>query len=129
MRARDRHTTFVLAGMLLLNVLTAAGSVVAVWRLARRADLAAEKAEASEKASVQASAAALLLSDRVSESPRSSDEDPQRPLETVVGYGQTRTKAAIYLYRDVRDGDGIVRREFIQRFPITSGPKTTGGSR
>lgn len=118
MRTRDRHTLLVLIGMLLLNLVTAVVSACFVWRASRRAEECLKRADAAEKASVQACASALLLSDRspVSVDPDSGEVVPQQ--ETVVGYGQTRSKVSLYLYRDIRGTDGVVRREFFERFPL-----------
>lgn len=121
MRARDRHTSFVLAGMLALNVLTALCAVCStyVYRSRFRAisQDVATSIKVSEKASVDAASTALSLLDLVREGGYSVDDS--KPLPPVVlGYGQTRSRNAIYIYRDLRDSDGVVRREFVSRVPF-----------
>lgn len=120
MRRRDRHVALVLAGMLFLNILTALASVSAVYVYRKRFRLLSESTlssvKASEKASVEASASAMLLVDLVQDRSLYSDDVQTAPV--VVGYGQTRSRNAIYVYRDIEQ-DGVVRREFIQRIPLS----------
>lgn len=124
MRVRDRHFVRILAVMLALNFVTAAASVAGVVVYRRRFHDLAEKTsamcESSERSSVQAAAATLALADRLRDLDGSvAGEDAGVVLEpVVVGYGQTKTKAARYVYRDLRDPDGSMRREFILRIPF-----------
>lgn len=120
MRRRDRHLALVLVGMLSLNILTALASVSAVYVYRKRFRLLSESSlascKAAEKSSVEAASTALLLADMVRDRPSGDSGDYVRPV--VVGYGQTRSKNAIYIYRDIDEG-GVVHREFIQRIPIS----------
>lgn len=119
---RDRHVVFILGGMLLVNLLTALASVSAVYVYRRRfyalsLDSIAS-CKASEKASVEASASALLLVDLVKD--RQVSTDGETYIAPIVrGFGQTRSKNAIYIYRDVEE-NGVVHREFIERIPFSS---------
>lgn len=123
---RNRHVALVLVGMLVVNFLTASVSLYCclVFRsrflvLSREA---AASCKASEKASVEASASALLLADIVQG--RSGDGDIPASPPRVVGYGQTRSRNALYIYRDVEQ-DGVVRREFVERIPFSALSPTT----
>lgn len=119
MRRRDRHLALVLGGMLLLNIFTALASVSAVYVYRKRFRLLSESSlascKAAEKSSVEAASIALLLVDMVKDHPADESGEYVRPV--VIGYGQTRSRNAIYLYRDIDEG-GVVHREFIQRIPI-----------
>lgn len=117
---RDRHVSFILGGMLLVNVLTALASVSAVYVYRRRFHVLSHESlascKASEKASVEASASALLLVDLLKDSQATTDgETYSAPI--VRGFGQTRSRNAIYIYRDVEE-NGVVHREFIERIPF-----------
>lgn len=116
---RDTHLAFVLAGMLSLNILTGLVSVSALYVYRKRFRLLSESSlascKAAEKSSVEAASTALLLVDMVKDRPVDESGEYVRPV--VVGYGQTRSRNAIYLYRDIDEG-GVVHREFIQRIPI-----------
>lgn len=124
MRTRDRHTFFVLVGMLALNAFVAAGSAVYLvarersWR--RVVDDLERRVSSAERTCVTASAVAAAVADGYA--PHGRDEDPAaRPFEpVVVGYGQSRSQSAIWIYRDVRDEWGNVRREYLQRIPLPS---------
>lgn len=120
MRRRDRHTAFVLGGMVALNILTALCTVTstAIYRRRFRAvseDLAVS-IKTSEKASVDAASTALALLDQLKA--RGEVDEDALPPPVVLGYGQTRSKGAWYIYRDVRDSYGEVRREFVSRVPF-----------
>lgn len=119
---RDRHVAFILGGMLFVNLLTALASVSAVYVYRRRFHALSEDSiascKASEKASVEASASALLLVDLVKDRQVSTDgETYSAPI--VRGFGQTRSRNAIYIYRDVEE-NGVVHREFIERIPFST---------
>lgn len=129
---RDRHLLLVLLGMLAINLATAVCSVVCVNVYRRRFRSLSlsllSAAQASEKASVEAASTALLLADQFgAPSSAGTDVAPVRPV--VRGYGQTRSRNAVYIYRDVEQ-DGIVHREFLQRIPLSSlnSEKTVSGS-
>lgn len=123
MNRRDRHVLLVLGGMLALNVLTALASVSACYVFRRRFHALSEDSlascKASEKASVEASASALLLVDLIKDRVNVDDLDSGYSPPIVRGFGQTRSRNAIYIYRDVEQ-DGVVRREFIERIPFTT---------
>lgn len=121
---RDRHVAFVLGGMLFLNILTALASVSACYVYRRRFHALSEDSlascRASEKASVEASASALLLVDMVKDRVSVSEDSAAVPYSPPIvrGFGQTRSRNAIYIYRDVEQ-DGVVHREFIERIPFS----------
>lgn len=124
MRRRDRHLTLVLAGMLALNIATALCAVASTYLYRKRFRLLSnslmEKVLSSEKSSVEAAATALTIAEYVKAGGIAGDEDlagyvsPPR----VVGYGQTKSKNAIYIYRDIEEA-GVTRREFVQRIPLS----------
>lgn len=120
---RDRHVLLVLAGMLVLNLLTALASVSACYVYRRRFHALSEDSlascKASEKASVEASASALLLADMIKDRGLSDDSSSVYSSPIIRGFGQTRSRNAIYIYRDVEQ-DGVVHREFIERIPFAS---------
>lgn len=119
---RDRHVLLALLGMLLLNVLTAVSSVVCVGVYRRRFRVLSETVQASvrasEKASVEAAATALAIAEQSSAAPY-TDPDVAPPVQTrIVGYGQSKSRGARYIYCDV-EIDGVVHREYIQRIPFS----------
>lgn len=120
---RDRHVLLVLVGMLVLNILTALASVSACYVYRRRFHALSEDSlascKASEKACVEASASALLLVDLIKDRSLSDDSEPTYSAPVIRGFGQTRSRNAIYIYRDVEQ-QGVVRREFIERIPFAS---------
>lgn len=120
MLRRDRHVALVLGAMLFLNVLTALLAVSATYIYRRRFKALSEdvavSVKTSEKASIDAASAALTLMDAV-RSGATSDGDAVDAVPVVLGYGQTRSRGAHYIYRDVRYGDEV-RREFVQRIPF-----------
>ena len=126
---RDRHVLLVLGGMLFLNILTALASVSACYVFRRRFHALSEDSlascKASEKASVEASASALLLVDLIKDRVNLDDSEPGYSAPIVRGFGQTRSRNAIYIYRDVEQ-DGVVRREFIERIPLASLSRDNG---
>ena len=58
-----------------------------------------------------------MVKDRVSVSEDSAAVPYSPPI--VRGFGQTRSRNAIYIYRDVEQ-DGVWHREFIERIPFSS---------
>lgn len=126
---RDRHVLLVLGGMLVLNILTALASVSACYVFRRRFHALSEDSlascKASEKASVEASASALLLVDLIKDRVNVDDPDSGFSAPIVRGFGQTRSRNAIYIYRDVEQ-DGVVHREFIERIPLASSSGDNG---
>lgn len=124
MRRRDRHLAFVLAGMLALNIATALCAVASTYLYRKRFRLLSnslmEKVLSSEKSSVEAAATALTIAEFVKAGGIADDGylagyvSPPR----VVGYGQTKSKNAIYIYRDIEEA-GVTRREFVQRIPLS----------
>lgn len=121
MRRRDRHVTFVLAGMLALNIATALCTITSTWIYRRRFRAVSEdlatSIKISEQSSVDAAATALQLVDMIRDGGYQVAEEAEMP-PVVLGYGQTRSGKAFYLYRDLRYPDGEVRREFVQRIPF-----------
>lgn len=117
---RDRHVLLVLAGMLLLNVLTAFFSVFGVVVYRRRfrefSKSVSESVKACERASVDAASVVMSWAES---GMVSADPDVAPPVQTrIVGYGQSRSKGAIYLYADV-EVDGVTHREYLQRIPFS----------
>lgn len=88
--------------------------------LRARVDAVEERAAICERTVADASAAAMAAAGVVRDSPASSTGDEARTPPQVLGYGQTRTQRRRLLYRDVRDSDGIVRREWIASLPLPS---------
>lgn len=117
-RRRDRHFLFVLAGVLLLQFFTSLSSVVCVSVYRRRFAAAMSAASKAEKASVEAASTALLLHDQLVASGSVAAPDVAPVTRRVVGYGQSRSRNAIYIYRDIEE-DGVVHREFVQRIPFS----------
>lgn len=121
MRRRDVHTLAALVAMLGVNVATAAGLL---WiASARRRDLLQRVADletrvaSAERTCVDAAAATLALADGAQVGDASSSGSTA-PAPVVLGYGQTRSRNAVYVYQDVRYEDGEVRRTFIERIPF-----------
>lgn len=120
MTRRDRHLVSILVSVLMLNAVTTIVAVVCCFSFRSRFRALDSELRASvgssERASVEAAAAVLAVADRVGSG---SGVDVEDPRPQVIGYGQTRTSRARYVYRDLRDPDGTVRREFVYRFPLS----------
>lgn len=121
MRRRDRHFVFVLLGCVFCNLVTAVVGVVSTRVALRRAESAKASAEKCEKVSIEAASTVVSIADHLSGfSQVSSDSDDLAPASPViVGYGQTKSRNAFYIYRDV-SFDGVTRREYVQRIPFSS---------
>lgn len=120
MRRRDRHFTLVLIGLIFCNLVTGLVGIVSTRSALRRAREAEASAKTSEKTCIEASAAVVSLAEQMGTASAPSDSsDDVVPVPRVVGYGQSRSKRAIYVYRDV-EFDGVVRREYVQRIPLQS---------
>lgn len=121
MRRRDRIYFGVLAALCVMHALGIGSSVAFYWwaskRLASRVALLESglEAEARTRADgIAAARAALASAPSVEDSSTEPAETPPR----VVGYGQTRSKGAYYVYADYEYADGTMQRRYIQRIPF-----------
>lgn len=130
MRIRDRHFLLAEVGMTSACLLTAALSAFCVLRETRRlrarvADVEMRMASA-ERTCADAAGAALALADAAASNTTDSDTEAHEPPPALLGYGQTRSKTAVYVYADYRHADGHVERRFVHRLPrsdLQSAPK------
>lgn len=125
MRVRDKHFLLAEVGMTCACVLTAVLSGVCVLRETRRlrsrvSDVEARMASA-ERTCADAVGAALALADATGHGSGDSDTDTPDAAPELLGYGQTRSPAALYVYADIRHADGHVERRYLSRMPIRGG--------
>lgn len=94
--------------------------------LRARVDAVEERAATCERTVADACAAAMAAAGVVRDAPATSTGDEARTPPQVLGYGQTRTRARRMLYRDVRDEDGTVRREWLAALPLPPAGEAEG---
>lgn len=118
MRRRDKHFLFALVGVLLLHIASTSVSLFVIFsqrsRLRRFCADVTESVKACERASVEACSTVLALSEV-----GSANLGDSAPVQSrIVGFGQSKSQTAAWLYADV-EVDGVVHREYIQRIPFS----------
>lgn len=130
MRIRDKHFLLAEVGMTSACVLTAALAGFCVLRETRRLRARVDDVEArmasAERTCADAVGAALALADAAGQAHGDTDTDTIDAAPALLGYGQTRSRAALYVYADFRYADGHVERRYVQRIPISAGPSSGG---